>query len=193
MVLIFSIPTLKIQFSKLSTTLPSQSYVNIKIWNLFLNFMPNNEIERVSCLLTTTQQHKNQTKKKKEKKLKQKKGKKYLRTMIFFLNSGTRIRLYLKPMKNRGWDMMSFTRYDNHYTWTLYNFPCSKSWKTVRIVSKLLWDRKQRRWCEMTRKSYVALNTDFPCPFYQFYKLVPQFAKTAVRCTTSIFWLSNLS
>lgn len=67
--------------------------------------MPNNEIERVSCLLTTTQQHKTRPKRKKrkkKKKMKQKKAKKYLRTMIFFLNSGTRIRLYLKPMRNRG-------------------------------------------------------------------------------------------
>lgn len=49
--------------------------------------MPNNEIERVSCLLTTTQQHKTRPKRKKrkkKKKMKQKKAKKYLRTMIFF-------------------------------------------------------------------------------------------------------------
>lgn len=151
MVLIFSIPTLKIQFSKLSTTLPSQSYVNIKIWNLFLNFMPNNEIERVSCLLTTTQQHKTRPKRKKrkkKKKMKQKKAKKYLRTMIFFLNSGTRIRLYLKPMRNRGWDMMSFTSYANHYTWTLIFLALkveklySSSLKTfVRQETKeMVWD-----------------------------------------------------
>lgn len=35
---------------------------------------------------------------------------------------------------------------------------------SICTISKLLWDRKQRRWYEMARKSSIALNTDFPCP-----------------------------